>query len=189
MTVRTKLLATAAVLALLVAAIGAVVHSSFTATAKNEGNSFETGSISLTDNDNEQVLFDAAGLEPSSAPQRKCVEVTYGSSGALKSGVRLFGATSGGLAPHLNLKVTRGSFPTGAASISCDGFKADASGVLFDDSLSAYPDSWADGIADPRAEWRAGDKAAYQLEVSLDDTDDAQGKSASQGFAFEARTA
>ena len=36
-------------------------------------------------------------------------------------------ATSGALAPHLNLKVTRGSFPSGAASISCDGFEADAS--------------------------------------------------------------
>jgi hypothetical protein len=189
MTFRTKLLATAAVLALLVSAIAAVVHSSFTATAKNEGNSFETGSISLTDNDNEQVLFNASGLEPASAPQRKCIQVTYGSSGTLKSSVRLFGTTSGALAPHLNLKVTRGSFASGAANTSCDGFTADASGVLFDDALSAYPDSWADGIVDPRAAWQAGDKAAYQLEVSLDDSDDAQGKSASQAFAFEARTA
>src|SRR5262245_35312701 len=103
MSVRTKLLASFAVLALLISSVAAVVHSSFTATAKNEGNSFQTGSISLTDNDSEQVLFDAHGLEPASAPIAKCVKVSYGSDGALKSSVRLFGTTSGALADNLEL--------------------------------------------------------------------------------------
>ena len=57
-----------------------------------------------------------------------------------------------------------------------------------DGTLAGYPDSWQDGIVDPDPSWEAGDAAVYQLEISLADSDDAQGKSASQAFAFEART-
>ena len=188
MSVRTKLLSTIAVLAVLAAAVSAVVHSSFTATARNDGNTFETGSVALSDNDSEKVLFDLDGLEPASPPARKCVRVAYGSTGGLKSSVRLFGTTSGALAEHLRVKVTRGSF-SGAApdGNGCTGFTA--GGVLFDDSLAAYPDRWDDGIRDPDASWEAGDAAVYEIAVSLADTDDAQSKSASHAFTFEARTA
>ena len=190
MSLRTKLLSSAAVVGLLAAALTAIVHSSFTATALNENNTFETGSISLTDNDSDRVLFDLDGLEPATAPARKCVRVAYGSTGALRSSVRLFGATSGALAEHQKLKVTRGSFGGAApAENGCSGFTASAGGVLFDDTLAAYPDRWEDGIADPDAAWDAGDSAVYELEVSMADTDAAQGKSATHAFTFEARTA
>ena len=188
MLLRTKLISTVAVLGVLAAALTAVVHSSFTATAKNEGNTFETGSIALSDNDSEKVLFDLDGLEPASAPARKCVRVAYGSTGALKSTVRLFGTTTGALADHLRVKVTRGSFSgTAPTENGCSGFAA--SSVLFNGSLTAYPDRWEDGIRDPDATWEAGDAAVYEIEVSLADTDEAQGKSATHAFAFEARTA
>jgi hypothetical protein len=187
MSLRSKILATVSVLALLVAAISGVVHSSFTATAMNEGNSFETGSVSLTGNDSEQVLFDLDGLEPATPPAKRCLTVSYGSTGGLRSSVRLFGETSGALAEHLRLKVHRGSFagtkPTGNG---CDGFTK--SSTVFDGTLAGYPDRWEDGIVDPDPSWEAGDSAVYQLEVSLAGTDAAQGKSATQAFAFEART-
>jgi hypothetical protein len=189
MSLRTKLLATVAVLGLLAGALGAVVHSSFTATAKNEGNSFETGSISLTDGDSAHVLFDLDGLEPASGVQSRCVKVSYGSTGALRSTVRLFGTSSGALSEYLNVKVTRGSFAGGAPGANgCDGFSADANGVLFDDTLDVYPRSWDDGIVDPDTQWQAGDSAVYRFDVAVADTDDAQGKSASHAFSFEART-
>ena len=188
MSLRTRLLATAAVLGLLAAAVAAVVHSSFTATAGNDGNSFESGSISLTDDDSAKVLFDVDGLEPGTPPVKRCLTVTYGSTGGLESTVRLFGETEGALASHLKLRVSRGAF-SGAApgGNGCAGFSG--TDTLFDDTLAAYPDGWADGIVDPDASWRAGDSAVYQLEVSLADTDEAQGKSANHAFAFEARTA
>ena len=188
MSLRSKVLTTVAVLGLLATAIAAVVHSSFTAAAGNDGNTFEAGSISLTDDDSAKVLFDVDGLEPASAPVKRCLTVTYGSAGGLESTVRLFGATSGALAEHLRLKVTRGSFGGSApGGNSCTGFTATDS--LFDGTLAEYPDSWSAGIVDPDTSWRAGDSAVYALEVSLADTDDAQGKSASHAFAFEARTA
>ena len=196
MTFRSKLAASVTVLGVLAVAIASIVHSSFSAAAKNDQNSFQTGSISLTDNDAEKAVFDLSGLEPATPPQKRCLAVSYGSTGDLRSSVRLFGTTAGTLAPHLNLRVVRGSFvvaaPTGNG---CTGFVADATdyrgkgaGVLFDDTLAAYPDRWEDGIVDPRT-WRAGDSAVYLIEVSLADTDDAQGKSAAQQFAFEARPA
>jgi hypothetical protein len=196
MSFRTKLATSVTVVGVLAVAVASLVHSSFSSAAKNDGNSFQSGSISLTDNDAEKAVFDLTGLEPATPPQKRCLTVSYGSSGDLRSSVRLFGTTGGELAEHLRLRVVRGAF-SGAApgGNACTGFTADTTdyrgegaGVLFDGTLAAYPDSWTDGIADPRS-WRAGDSAAYLLEVSIADTDDAQGKSASQQFAFEARTA
>lgn len=187
MSVRTKLLSTVAVLAVLAAALTAIVHSAFTATAQSEGNTFQTGSISLSDNDSGEVLFALQGLQPASAPARKCVRVAYGSTDELSSTVRLYGETSGALADHLNVKVTRGSFPDAApAHNACTGFQPGP--TLFYGTLAAYPDRWEDGIRDLNSSWESGHNAVYEIEVSVEDTDDAQGKSASQAFKFEART-
>lgn len=187
MSLRTRLAATLAVLALLVSAVAAVVHSSFTATAGNDGNTFEAGSISLTDDDSAKVLFDVHGLEPNSPPVRRCVTLKYGSTGGLASSVRLFGETNGALAEHLKLELTRGSFlgpkPDGN---SCTGFAA--STTVFLGPLSRYPQTWGTGIVDPNPTWRSGDTAIYEIAVSLTDSDGAQGKSATQSFTFEART-
>ena len=197
MTTRSKLVATAAVLGLLAAGLAAVVHSAFTSTVRNDGNTFQAGSISLTGDDQAKVLWDVSGLKPASQIDRRCVTLNYGSSGDLGSAVRLYGETAGALAKYLRLKVTRGSFGVGTApgGGACTGFGADAAdyagpgaGVLFEGTLDTYPQRWEDGLADPRASWSAGDRASYQLEVSVLDSDDAQGKSATQAFAFEARS-
>jgi hypothetical protein len=86
---RSKLVATAAVLGLLAASLTAVVHSSFSSTARNDGNTFQAGSIELADDDREQVLWDLQGLQPSTKIDRRCVTLTYGSTGGLRSAVRL----------------------------------------------------------------------------------------------------
>ena len=188
MSLRTKLLATIAVLGLLLTAVAAVVHSSFTATAGNEGNTFEAGSISLTDNDGAKVLFDVDGLEPASPPVVRCIEVGYASKGELTAKVRLYGETSGALAEHLRLKVVRGMWagPRPAAGSCGDAFVPQE--ALFDGTLATFPRAWQDGIQDPHT-WEDGDRLFYRLEASLANTDAAQGKSATQAFTFEARTA
>ncbi|CAA9488147.1 MAG: hypothetical protein AVDCRST_MAG85-1073 [uncultured Solirubrobacteraceae bacterium] len=187
MSLRTRLTATVAVLALLVSAIAAVVHSSFTATTGNGVSSFESGSISLTDDDSAKVLFDVDGLEPASPPVKRCITVKYASAGELRSSVRLYGATSGALAPHLKLTVRRGLWGgTRPGGLEC-GNAFIAEQTIFHGTLAEFPDSWLDGIGEA-AMWDHDDSHVYQLEVSLADTDDAQGKSASQSFTFEART-
>ena len=186
--VRSKLLASVAVLGLLVAAVAAFVQSAFTSTVRNEGNSFEAGSISLTGSvDRASAFFDLDGLKPGAGASR-CIKLSYASTGGLTSTVRLYGVTSGALAPHLKLKVTRGTFPgappTGAA---CTGFTPATGPAIFDGTLEGYPDSYAAGLVDPDNAWAAGESAVYKIDVELADADAAQGGTAAHEFVFEAR--
>ena len=187
MSVRSKLLASAALVGLLLAGVAAVVQSAFTSTVANSGNTFEAGTIELTGNvDRESALFDLDGLKPGSNASR-CVKVAYGSSGGLASTVRLYGATTGALAAHLDVQVTRGSFPGAPpADGACTGFVA-GGGALFDGPLSDFPDDYAGGVADPDGAWTDGESAVYRIDVELADSDAAQGGSATHEFVFEAR--
>ena len=184
---RSKLVASVAVVGLTTAAVSAVVESAFTSTVRNAGNTFEAGSISLSSSaPTGSALLDLDGLKPGAGASR-CVRVAYGSSGGLASTVRLYGRTEGTLAPHLKLKVTRGSF-SGAtpANGACTGFTSERS--LFDGTLAGFPDDYAGGIVDSDGSWTDGDAAVYRLDVELADSDDAQGASASHELIFEART-
>ena len=187
MPVRSKLVASIAVVGLLLAAVAAVVQSAFTSTVRNEGNSFEAGTITLTGSvDRQSALFDLDGLKPGSAASR-CIKVSYGASGGLGSTVRLYGQTSGTLAQHLKLKVTRGSFPGAPpAGGACTGFTPASGVALFDGTLESYPDSYAAGVVDPDPSWSDGESAVYKLDVELSDADAAQGGSAAHEFVFEA---
>jgi hypothetical protein len=189
MSIRSKLLASVAVVGLLLAAVAAVVQSAFTSTVRNEGNSFEAGSIALTGSvDRASAFFDLAGMKPGDGASR-CIKVSYGSTGGLDATVRLYGATSGALAQHLRTKVVRGTFPGDPpANGSCTGFTPAAGPALFDDTLAAYPDTYEDALVDPDTAWSDGDSAVYRIDVELADSDDAQGASASHEFVFEART-
>jgi hypothetical protein len=188
LSVHSKLLASVALVGLLLAAVGAVVQSAFTSTVSNSGNTFAAGSIELTGSvDRASALFDLDGLKPGSAASR-CIRVAYESSGGLASTVRLYGATTGALAPHLKVRVVRGSFsgapPAGGA---CTGFTATPGAALFDGALSDYPDDYAAGLADPDPSWADGESAVYRIDVELADSDDAQGAAATHEFVFEAR--
>lgn len=200
-TIRGKLLASAAVCGLLLAATSLVVFSAFSSVTRSEGNTFNAGSITVSNNSTGSTLFAMSAMKPGST-QTRCVKVSYVTSGALTSTLRLYGATTGtGLASHLSVKVIRGAdtAPAGtsdADKLRCVGFAAATvdfpgppagAGVLFDGKLSAYPASYETGIVDPNGSWAHGDSAVYQIQVTLDDTDAAQGKSAGQEFAFQAR--
>lgn len=193
--IHTKLLATAVVLAALGAGATAVVFSAFTSTAHSAGSTFQAGSIRLTADATGSTLFAMDSIKPGDA-QSRCVRVAYAASGGLASAVRLYATTTGsaehgGLERFLSLRVTRGTFSGAApAGGACDGFLADtAGGTLFDGALSAYPSSWASGIADPRAAWHDGDAAVYRLDVTARDDDAAQGLDATTEFGFAAHTA
>ena len=185
---RSKLLASVALVGLLLAAVGAVVQSAFTSTVRNSGNTFEAGSISLTGSvDRASAFFDLDGLKPGAGASR-CIKVSYGSSGGLASTVRLFGVTSGALAQHLKLKVTRGTFPGAPpAGGACTGFTPAAGAALFDGTLAGYPDSYEAGLVDPDTAWADGESAVYRIDVELADADAAQGGTAAHEFVFEAR--
>jgi hypothetical protein len=183
-----KLLASVALVGLLLAGVAAVVQSAFTSTVRNSGNTFEAGSIALTGSvDKATAFFDLHGLKPGVVTS-KCIKVSYTSTGSLASTVRLYGITSGALAPYLHLKLTRGSFPsTPPAGGACTGFTPAAGAALFDGTLAAFPDTYSTGLADTDTSWSDGESAVYKIDVDVSDTDAAQGGTASHEFVFEAR--
>lgn len=85
--------------------ISSVTSAAWTDTTRNDGNSWATGSVSLTDNDLGVAMFSVTGMVPGQIEENS-ITVTNESTVALD--VRLYGANLVNvdlLAPYLNLKV------------------------------------------------------------------------------------
>jgi predicted ribosomally synthesized peptide with SipW-like signal peptide len=180
-----KMAASALVLGLVGIGAGAGTWSAWSRTTENDNNTFQTGNVDISDNDGGSTpMFALNGLSPESDAEVRCITVTY--DGNLPSSVRLYGETAGsGLDPYLDVTVTRGTMPD--ADFDCNGFTPDAGGgVVYDGTLGDYPDDYANGIVDPEA-WTNGEQHAYRFEISVQDDNGAQGKSASQAFSWESR--
>ncbi len=189
-----NLLATVVVVGLLIGAVGAAVFSAYTSVAGNDGNQFTAGTIKLTDNDAGSALFSVSGFTPGDSFIR-CIQVDYESTGGVNSDVKLYGATGGdGLADYLDLRIRRGTMPAVGPSGDCSGFtpeatdfNGDGAGVILDTSLTAFPTSYTAGISDPVSSWSNGDSAVYEITLTVQNDNAAQGLSATQDFSFEAR--
>ena len=196
-TPRARLLGSLAVLVLVAALLGAAsTFSAFTGTTADAGNTFAAGTVVIGDNDSGSASLSMSNARPGDT-DTTCIQVT--STGTLPSLVRLYGTTGGsGLDAHLSLVVTRGS---GAAGFDdCTGFTADATdwnglgaGVVYSGTLTAFPDSYAAGVVDPRPSapeaWTTGETHTYRFALTVADNDLAQGKSFTQTFTWEARNA
>lgn len=189
--------------------VGLATWSAFSSTTSNAANQFQTGSVTLTDNDSGSAMFNMTGAGPNDTVS-KCITVSY--SGTLTSNVRLYGATTAGngLNAYLDLKVTRGSF-SGAtpSSMACtDGagsnFVADsvtysggngagANGVLFNARMDLYPTTWAAGISDAPGgtpePWTNPESHVYRFDVTVADDNNAANKTHTQTFTWEAQDA
>src|SRR5688500_2627152 len=116
----------AGVLATITVATSAVTFAQFSQTTGNAANSFATGTVQLGDNDIGAAVLGFSDGTPGTS-DTGCVTVTY--SGTLPATVRLYGSSSGALAPHLTLTVTRGTDPTPTFG-SCASFVADSTNYL-----------------------------------------------------------
>jgi hypothetical protein len=191
---RKKLVLTVVLLGALTALVIATL-AAFSSVTSNSGNSFDVGTVELTDNDSGTAMLSIAGGKPGDNDE-SCITVTY--SGTLPSSVRLYGATAGtGLDQYLNLVVTRG---TGATAFdNCTGFTPDAAnytgngaGVVYNGTLQGFPDSYAAGLIDQSAlstteQWTTSESHDYKFRVVVQDNDGAQGLTATQAFTWEAR--
>jgi predicted ribosomally synthesized peptide with SipW-like signal peptide len=190
----TKLALTMLILGLLGLVVAVGTWAAFSGTTDNSGNSFSTGSVTLTDDDSGAAMLALVNAKPGDA-DTSCIVVTF--TGSLASTVRLYGTTGGtGLDQYLDLKVTRGT--KSSSFDSCTDFVPDATnyigqgpGVMYLSTLQAYPDSYAAGIVDPTSgspeSWTGGEAHAYQFVVTVQDNNSAQGLSATQTFTWEAR--
>ena len=190
MTTRSKLIASGAVVLLLAAAIAATVHSAFTDAVANEGNTFRAGTIDLQGDGSAEALFDLEGLRPGQKAIR-CFKVRYLSTGDIPSTVHIYGKGGGDLARHVTVFMWRGSTPanqTAEQSRSCEGYVPDDVGSFLGSTLADFPQDPANAVRDPKAEWRDGDETTYKVMAMLADDDEAQGKTATHSFVFEARS-
>jgi len=182
-----KLLATAVAVVAISLVWSGGTFSTFNKTSSMPGNSVAAGTVVLTDNDAGTTPLAMSGVVPGGT-QTACVQVSY--TGSAPSTVRFYGTTGGtGLAPYLNLTVTRGTFSGTPAAGSCTGFTADATGsVLYNDVMSSFPTTTGTAIADPASSWTSGDKRGYKLQWTLPSgvASAAQGKSATFGVTWQA---
>jgi hypothetical protein len=191
-----RLLASAAVLAAASGAWSAVTWSALTDTSATPANTVTVGSVEMSDNDSGGSLLVLGAARPNDSVTG-CIRVAYGGSAPAK--VRLYGATAGGtgLAAYLDLTVTRGTVTAGSAFGSCTTFTSDAtdylgkgSGVVYDGTLAAFPVDGAGALADPTrsaaATWSTGDVHAYRFRATLQSNPEAQGKTATPSFTWEA---
>lgn len=192
-----KLAANLLALVLLGVLAGVGTWSAFSALTANSGNSFESGTVDLGDDDDGSAMFGLTGLKPGDSAT-KCIVVDY--SGSLSAGVKLYGSTGGtGLDQYLTVKVTRGTKSN--AFSSCTDFAADSrdyigagQGVVYNGTLADYPDTHTAGLDDPadgggNETWANPESHAYKLEVTLPSStpNAAEGKTATQQFTWEAR--
>ena len=162
-------------------------YSAFSATTSNPTSNWSAGTVALSDDDSNTALFTANGLKPG-ATGTKCIAVT--STGSLAATVKLYGtayATTGGLAPNINLKVEEG---TGATTASCTGFTGAA--TLYDGAMSTFgttKTSFATGVSSWAPTGTVSETKAYRFTYALSAStpDTAQGGTAAIGFTWESQ--
>lgn len=179
----------------LVAGVGS--YSAYTATTSNGSDSYQAGSVALSDNHvNGTALISLTSAKPGDV-DTGCIQVSY--TGSLGAAVHLYGTTTGALAPYLTLTVTRGT-DSSPSYRSCTNFTADATnytgqgnGVVYSGNLSAFPSSYAAGIVDPAVgggtqTWANGDKHSYRFTITAQDNSASQGLNATASFTWEAHS-
>lgn len=195
-TTAAKLIATAVAALVLGGLAAGSTWSAFNHLSSNPGNSFEAGTVTISDDDGGSAMFDSlTNLKPNDSFTR-CIVASY--SGSLPASVRLHGTTGGtGLDQYLTLRITRGTKSSGFSG--CGDFTADGAtyisgkpaGVVYDGTLAGYPDSSGTGIVDPVAgspeSWTTNESHAYRFEITVQNAAAAAGKTATQVFRWEAQ--
>ena len=156
-------------LALVFFMISSVTGAAWTDTTRNDGNSWATGEVSLTDDDDGVAMFSVTGMVPGDEVDNS-ITVTNESSVPLD--VRLYGETladTDELAQHLNLKVgtTEGGAEVYTGTLA--GFAA------------AHTD-FASGTTD--IDMAADGSQTYYFWVQLDPATPSSFQSASAGIDF-----
>ncbi|GAA3347031.1 hypothetical protein GCM10020358_60280 [Amorphoplanes nipponensis] len=158
-------------------------NAAFTAQTGNSANSWDAGTVALSDDDSGTAMFAATDLRPGSTGE-KCITVTY--SGSLSASVRMYGsAVSGALAPYVDLVIEEG---TGGGSGSCAGFTP--SGTAFTGTLAAFGSTATDFASGAGSFAPSGPAEATTYHISYTvnaaTPDSVQGASAAAAFTWEA---
>jgi predicted ribosomally synthesized peptide with SipW-like signal peptide len=191
---RHQLLLTALILVGIAVVTTVATYSAFSSTTSTSGNTFAAGTVLIGDNDLGSAMLALPNAKPGDS-DTSCITLTY--TGTLDSSVRLYATVSGGLAPYLNVTVTRGT-DANPTFDSCTTFNPDSTdyigsgnGVVYQGTLSGFPTSYAAGLVDPTSgspeTWQTDEVHVYRFVISLANDNGAQGQTATAGFTWEAR--
>ena len=181
-----RLAAALTALLLISAMVIGTSRSAFSDTTTNPGNAWAAGTVVISDDDGgSSAMFNATNMKPGSS-NTNCIVTTYSGS-LVPATVTLYGVSGGtGLDAFLDVTITMG---TGGAFGSCIGFVADAGPAAFTGTLAAFAaahTNFANGIAgwSPAAN---PESKTYQIAVSLQDNNAAQGLNGTATFTWEAQ--
>lgn len=175
---------------LAVVASGALIatasYAAFSSSTDNAANSWRTGAVSLTDDDQGVALFDVDDLVPGSAGSN-CITVTATTTNA--STVKLFaadGTDADSLAEHVGLTVERGSLGTPG---DCSTFTTTTTvhdgtlaGLMASESFGTGVDAWKPATGTASTTYRV----SYDLSEGAPNT--VQSSEAGTTFVWEAQT-
>ena len=138
--------------------------------------------VELTDSDAGTAMFGNETLAPGTAADR-CIEVTYAGDAHPGPVLLYAAATSGDLAPYLDLSIDLGRAEAGSFG-GCGGFSR--STTVYDGTLADFAATHS-SYASGRTTWQPSDEAqsrSFRFRVSIRDVPDAMGKTASFGFSW-----
>jgi predicted ribosomally synthesized peptide with SipW-like signal peptide len=184
-----KLLLSAGLLGLLASAVGTGTWAYYSATATSGANTFAAGTVSITEDDTDDVMFAMSGLKPGDT-STKCILVTY--TGSLSSNVRLYSDVTEDdtLAPYLDITVARDDSSAAEPGVTndCTDFVADSTPISTR-KLSTFATSWATATgAYDLGTWAQNATAVFRFTVAIPAEETAgAGATASVTFTWEAR--
>lgn len=155
----------------IVAAAGMVWQSSYSAfsgTTRNSGNSWSTGSVALTDDDNGTARFQATNMVPGQT-ETKCIAVT--ATASVPSVVKGYAVnpvpSSVKLEDYVKVTIDHG---TGGGFGSCDGFTKTGDSIANPTSLSSLANAkdFATGVGGWSITAGASQSRTYRITYTFD---------------------
>jgi hypothetical protein len=184
--VGTKLALSLIILALIGIVESTSTLSAFSAITQNPGNTFSTGSVDLEDDDAGSAMLTLSAAKPGDTDEG-CIRVRY--LGTLPATVKLYGTTTDTNTPklgdYLTLTVEQGTISSPRTpTTDCATFAPSA--TIYNGTLTGFPDDWTAGVG--LGSWTQNQTQGYRFTITVQDNSNAQGKSASQIFTWEARS-
>lgn len=159
-------------------------YAAYSAQTGSPGDSWATGSVTLTDDDAGVAMFSETGLKPGSTGTR-CIRVT--SAGTMPATVKLYGTgatRTNALDAHIDLVVDEG---TGGSFGSCTGFAGTA--TLYTGTLASFPSTFGTGLGTWAPNGSGSDSRTFRIRwtVNAAAPDSTQNGTAGITFTWEAQ--
>lgn len=191
-----KMLVTLLVIGVVGTLAGVGTFSAFSSTTDNTGNSFDAGTVYLSDNDAGSAMYTVSNAKPT-VSVTKCIKVTYG--GTLDADVKLYTtSTINAVGSYIDLTIDKGTLSGANTFPNCTNYVNETSGIYSGTlaNFASTKNSYANGIAaNPGAatKWVANDYVVYRFTLTLQDNNLANGgsggalTSGAHAFTWEAR--